>query len=61
MPIIRIEMLRGRSADQKARLAEAITRAMTEIAQARPEDTNIVFQEIETTDWAVGGRLLSHS
>jgi len=59
MPIVRIEMLTGRSAEQKAQLAEAITRAMIDIAKAKPEDTNIVFQDVERGDWAVAGRLMS--
>ena len=50
MPIVRIEMLTGRSPEQKAQLAEAITRAMTDIAKAKPEDTNIVFQDVERGD-----------
>ncbi len=59
MPIVRIEMLSGRSAEQKARLAEAITRALVDIAKARPEDTNIVFTDVARSDWAFAGRLLS--
>ncbi len=59
MPIVRIEMLTGRSAEQKAKLAEAITRAMIEIAKAKPEDTNIVFQDVDRGDWAVAGHLMS--
>jgi len=61
MPIIRVEMLKGRSAEQKAKLAEAITRAMVEIAKARPEDTNIVFADVERGDWAFAGKLLSET
>jgi 4-oxalocrotonate tautomerase len=59
MPIVRIEMLSGRNAAQKARLAEAITKAMVEIAKAKPEDTNIVFADVSRADWAVAGKLIS--
>jgi 4-oxalocrotonate tautomerase len=52
-------MLSGRTVEQKQRLAEAITRALSEIAKARPEDTNIVFTDVERENWAFAGKLLS--
>lgn len=58
MPIVRVEMLPGRSVEQKRRLAAAITTAMVEIAKAKPEQTSVLFQEVKQEDWAEGGRLL---
>ncbi len=57
MPIIRIEMWKGRSQQQKRDLARAITDAMVKIGQTTPEATIIVFDDIEKVDWAQGGTL----
>jgi 4-oxalocrotonate tautomerase len=57
MPIVRIEMLPGRSLAQKRELARVITEAMRDIAQAEPEDTLVLFGEYSIEDWASGGRL----
>ena len=57
MPIVRIEMLPGRSLAQKRELARVMTEAMHDIAQAEPEDTLVLFGEYSIEDWASGGRL----
>jgi 4-oxalocrotonate tautomerase len=59
MPIVRVEMLKGRSKEQKAKLAEVITQAMVDIAKAKPEATSIVFHDVERSDWAEAGKLVS--
>lgn len=59
MPIVRVEMWSGRTQAQKRELAKAITEAMVNIAQTTPEATIVVFQEIERSNWAEGGRLAS--
>jgi 4-oxalocrotonate tautomerase len=59
MPIVRVEMLKGRSKEQKAKLAEVITKAMVDIANAKPEATSIVFYDVERSDWAEAGKLVS--
>ena len=61
MPIIHVEMLKGRSVEQKRQLAEAITKAMVEIVGARSEGTMVVFHELKKENLARGGHLyLSH-
>lgn len=57
MPVIRVEMLRGRTVEQKRKLAAAITDAMVEIAGARPEATTIFFYEVERENLARNGEL----
>ncbi|HWO94386.1 MAG TPA: tautomerase family protein [Dehalococcoidia bacterium] len=57
MPIIRVEMWKGRTKDQKAELARAITDAMVAIAQTSPESTIIIFDDVERENWAENGRL----
>ncbi len=57
MPIVRIEMLPGRSLAQKRELARVITKAVSEIAHADPGETLVLFNEYSIEDWASGGRL----
>lgn len=59
MPIIRIEMLAGRTHEQKAQLARAITDAVVTIGKTKPESTWVVFQDVAKENWAEGGILLS--
>ncbi|MPZ22480.1 MAG: 4-oxalocrotonate tautomerase [Dehalococcoidia bacterium] len=57
MPIIRVEMWKGRTEAQKRELARAITNAMVEIAQTTADATIVVFEDIERENWAEGGKL----
>lgn len=59
MPIVRVEMLRGRTEEQKAALASAITQAMQAHAGAKPDSVFVVFEDVEPANWAIAGRLLS--
>ena len=56
MPIVRVEMWPGRTKEQKAELAQAITDAMTRIAKiANPDATQVIFHDVSKEDWAIGG------
>lgn len=57
MPVLRVEMLAGRSRDQKKEMAEVFTREMARIAKCAPEHVQIVFCDVAKADWAVGGVL----
>jgi 4-oxalocrotonate tautomerase len=57
MPVVRITMWKGRSKEQKAKLAEAITKAMVDIAGTAPEHVHIIFEDVEKEDWAIAGKL----
>jgi 4-oxalocrotonate tautomerase len=59
MPIIKVEMLKGRSVEQKRELAEAMTREYLRICGGRPEAIYVVIDDVEKENWAVGGRLLA--
>ena len=58
MPVVKIQWLAGRTAQQKARLADAITQAFVDVAQVQKEQVWIVFEDVKRSDWAMGGRLL---
>ena len=59
MPVITVEWLEGRTPQQKAQLADAITRAFVDVAKVAPEQVWIVFQDVPRSDWAMGGTLLN--
>ena len=57
MPVVRIEMLPGRSLAQKRELVRLITDAVCNVAHTRPEDTLVLFSEYSVEDWASNGKL----
>ena len=61
MPIIRVEMWAGRTQQQKAELAQAITDAVVNIARTSPESTIVIFDDVQREDWAENGKLSSES
>ena len=59
MPVVKIEMLEGRSKQQKIELVRSITQALVGIAKAKPESVTVIFSEYSKENWAQGGHLLS--
>lgn len=57
MPVITVQMWSGRTQEQKEAIAEAITKAMVEIAGNTREKVNVIFQNIDQENWAIGGSL----
>lgn len=58
MPMITVKWLEGRTPQQKAQLAEAMTKAFVEIAKTPPEQVWVVFDDVKRPDWAMSGKLL---
>ncbi len=59
MPTYHIEMMEGRTLDQKKRLVEAITRVTVEVLGVKPESVDILIADIQRENWATGGKLWS--
>ncbi|MDQ4026551.1 MAG: tautomerase family protein [Actinomycetota bacterium] len=57
MPVVTVQMFEGRTLDQKRKLVRAITDAMIEHAQARPDGLHVVLQEIPKENWGRAGVL----
>jgi len=57
MPIVRIEMLTGRTREQKQQLAEAVTSDVARIAKCSVESVQVLFTEVKREDWATAGVL----
>lgn len=59
MPNITVELLKGRSVEQRRAFAEAVTEQAVEILGARRQDVRMVFSEITPDIVANGGVLAS--
>ncbi|MGC5011576.1 tautomerase family protein [Streptosporangium sp. DT93] len=59
MPNISVELLSGRTLDQRREFAAALTEAAVDILKARRESVRILFTEIEKSDVANAGVLES--
>ena len=55
MPNITVELLSGRTIEQRREFVEAVTDAAITILKARRESVRIRFDEIEKSDVANGG------
>lgn len=59
MPIIRVEMLTGRSKEQKRELSKTLTREMARITGVSEASIFVVIEDVNKENWAVGGELLA--
>ncbi|MGE5529798.1 MAG: tautomerase family protein [Patescibacteria group bacterium] len=59
MPILRISLWSGRTREQKAELAKALTDTMVEVAKVPTEAVTIQFEDLPKENWATGGKLHS--
>lgn len=55
MPIVQVALYEGRTPEQKAALAKAVTKAISETAGIPDSATTIIFQDVAKHDWANGG------
>jgi len=59
MPTYHIEMMEGRTIEQKKKLVEEITRVTVEVLGTAPESVDILITDVKRENWATGGRLWS--
>ena len=59
MPSYHVEMMEGRTVDQKKKLVAEITRVSVEILGGMPEFVDIIITDIKRENWATGGKLWS--
>ena len=58
MPYINVKLTGSLNKDQKKEIAKEITELMERVASKPASYTYIVFEEVKTEDWAIGGNLL---
>jgi 4-oxalocrotonate tautomerase len=47
----------GRTREQKAAAAKEVTEALTRSLGVKPESTQVIFVDVEKSDWATAGKL----
>ncbi|MFP3184689.1 MAG: 4-oxalocrotonate tautomerase [Paraburkholderia sp.] len=57
MPIIRVEMLAGRTPQQKEEYANELTKITSEVLNCSGDAVEIIFMEIKSENWARDGKL----
>jgi 4-oxalocrotonate tautomerase len=55
MPTLRVEMMEGRTPEQKKALVQALTQAVVDTLGSTPESVDILLYDIKRQDWATGG------
>ena len=58
MPIIKVEILEGRSREQKRELAQTLTKETARIIKVSEASIFVVIDEVKKENWAIGGELL---
>lgn len=58
MPYINVKLAGKLDKNQKQEIAKEITNVMQRVTNKPPSYTYIVFDEVESEDWAIGGNLL---
>ena len=59
MPTISVQLLEGRSIEQKRAFAKAVTDTACVHLGCKPESVNIIIEDIKKENWATAGKLWS--
>ena len=59
MPTIRVELMEGRTPEQKKNLVAALTQAGVDTLGGKPESVDVLLFDIKRSVWATGGELWS--
>jgi|TARA_B110000037_G_scaffold128592_1_gene146158 4-oxalocrotonate tautomerase len=58
MPYINVKLAGSLNKNQKKEIAKEMTELMERVANKPASYTYIVFEEVKSEDWAIGGNLL---
>jgi 4-oxalocrotonate tautomerase family enzyme len=59
MPVIRVELMAGRTREQKRAFTKAVTDAFVETCGGTHQSVQVVFFDVTPDDWGVNGQLVS--
>ena len=57
MPVVHIYLYEGRSTEQKRELVRRISTDFKEVVGVKPESLNILFHDMDKSDWGIRGAL----
>ena len=55
MPVVHIYMYAGRSKEQKSEMVRRISKDFEEVLSIKPESLNVLFHDVEKSDWGIRG------
>jgi len=56
MPIAIIPLMEGRDDQKKARAIEAVTQALVDTLDAKPETVRVILLEVPRASWGIAGK-----
>ena len=59
MPIVRIDLIAGRTPERKAELVRQVTAAVVETLEVRPDQVRVLLNEVPPEHWAVAGQSMA--
>jgi 4-oxalocrotonate tautomerase len=59
MPYVAVEIIEGRTEEQKKKVAKAITDALVEHMDTSAEHVYVVFRVVAATDWLIAGETVA--
>ena len=59
MPTYHVEMMEGRTIEQKKKLVAEITRVSVEVLGGVADSVDVIITDIKRENWATGGKLWS--
>lgn len=59
MPVVTIQLLEGRTLDQKRELTKVISEAVSQIANTPLDGVHVIFEDVSRADWGRGGILFT--
>jgi 4-oxalocrotonate tautomerase len=59
MPVINVQLLEGRTTEQKRAFVKAVTEAICLTLDCSPQSVNVIIQDVRREDWATAGKLWS--
>jgi 4-oxalocrotonate tautomerase len=61
MPVVHIYMYTGRRKEQKSEMVRRISKDFEEVLNVKPESLNVLFHDMEKSDWGIRGALASEA
>ena len=57
MPTIHVELLEGRTVEQKRAFVEAVTQVVVDTLGGSVSSVDVIFNDVATHNWATAGKL----
>jgi 4-oxalocrotonate tautomerase len=55
MPIANVQIIEGRTGEQKSALIRSVTAAIADALHVRPDSVRVILHEVPKEHWGIGG------